>query len=89
MNRYEAQGMYSLLPGLQFVLDVMEVEVERMLHLADSQDSNGLPAPPVGMDEAHRSKIGAAARQHWKNMSPAQKRARVAAMNRGRKQRAQ
>ena len=91
MNHYEANGIAALLPGIAHVLEFVEGELDRMLqlvgpgsgdspishkHYTDNQEQQDAQPP--------RTKQSLGGQRAWQNMTPKQKRARIAAMHRGR-----
>lgn len=85
MNSFEANGIAALLPGIGLVLQFVEGELNRMLQLVGQgsadQGSNILHPP---LNQAPRTKQSLGGQLAWHNMTAKQKRARIAAMQRGR-----
>lgn len=85
MNHYEANGIAALLPGIGYVLKFVEGELDRMLQLVGHESADhgsDIPDPPV--NQPLRTKQSLGGMRAWQNMSAKQKRARIAAMHRGR-----
>lgn len=82
MNSFEANGIAALLPGIELVLAFVQTELDHMLDLVGHESAN---PPTPNMNQPHPSKQSLGGTRAWQNMSAKQKRARIAAMHRGRR----
>lgn len=85
MNSFEANGIAALLPGIGYVLKFVEGELDHMLQLVghgSADHGSNIPNTPV--QQPHPTKQSLGGQRAWQNMTAKQKRARIAAMHRGR-----
>ena len=87
MNHYEETGIASLLPGLELVLQCLGAEVERMLELVQRNESGVSTTDTAvtngGWSNRKNRRRSTAASRSWRKKTEKQKRAWVAAIQRG------
>lgn len=81
MNSFEANGIAALLPGIGYVLQFVQKEVEHMLEVVNGDTPKTERVPRTA---EHRNHLSTSAKNVWAQMSPMQRKRRIAKMNRSR-----